>query len=645
MPGYRNLDDILTIEQTPLAAQPVPAHTLALLERGRDRNPAALALRFVFSGERPTESVDFTYAQLVQRCYQTANLLHELGVGPTDVVSYLLPNLPETHFTLWGGQAAGIVNPLNPLLEPAQLAEILNAAGTKVLVTLRAFPKTDIWQKVQAVAPLVPTLRTVVTVDLLDYLPLTQRLLVKALRLTQGKPSLPGIQVVDFAQASRRQRGNRLVSGRQIASTDVACYFHTGGTTGTPKIAPLTHYNVTSTTYASSQLLGGEAAPERLVFFCGLPLFHVNGVVVTGSVPWLLGHTVVLGSPAGYRGPGILDNFWQLVAHYRISLFSGVPTIFSRLLTLPVEGHDLTSLRYAICGAAPLPVELLRAFEERTKLRLVEGYGFTEGSCISVVGPLAGAPMPGSIGLRVPYQDVQIVILNELTGEFQRFAEPEESGVMVVRGSNIFHGYLQPEHNQGIWVDTGDGQGPYYNTGDLGRMDAQGGFYITGRKKELIIRGGHNIDPKVIEDALMAHPAVALAAAIGSPDAHAGELPVAYVTLAPGQEATEGELRAFAEANIPERAAWPKQVYTAAELPLTAIGKIFKPALAKQEISRVYHRHLAVVPELTVDSINVRDDKQRGLVAEISVSGAASDAAIAQALLGMAVPYDVQRMG
>jgi fatty-acyl-CoA synthase len=645
MPGYRNLDDILTIEQTPLAAQPVPPTTLALLERGRDRNPAALALRFVFSGERPTESVDFTYAQLVQRCYQTANLLHELGVGPTDVVSYLLPNLPETHFTLWGGQAASIVNPLNPLLEPAQIADILNAAGTKVLVTLRALPKTDIWQKVQAVAPLVPTLRTVIAVDLLHYLPLTQRLLLGGLRLVQPRLSLPGIKVVHFAEASQRQPSDRLVSGRQLAPTDVACYFHTGGTTGTPKIAPLTHYNITSTTFASSQLLGGEAAPERLVFFCGLPLFHVNGVVVTGSMPWLLGHTVVLGSPAGYRGPGILDNFWQLVAHYRLSLFSGVPTIFSKLLTLPVEEHDLSSLRYAICGAAPLPVELLRAFEQRTKLRLVEGYGFTEGSCISVVGPLAGAPMPGSIGLRVPYQDVRIVVLDEQTGAFQRFAEPEESGVMVVRGSNIFHGYLQPEHNRGIWVDTGDGQGPYYNTGDLGRVDAQGGFYITGRKKELIIRGGHNIDPKVIEDALAAHPAVALAAAIGSPDAHAGELPVAYVTLHPGQTVSEAELRTFAETHIPERAAWPKQVYTAAELPLTAIGKIFKPALAKQEISRVYGRQLAAVPGLTVDTISVRDDRQRGLVAEITVSGTASDEQVAQALLGMAVPYDVRRNG
>jgi fatty-acyl-CoA synthase len=646
MPGYRDLADILALEQTPLADRPVPPHTLALLERGAARNPQAQALRFVFTGERPTESVDYTYAELVQLCYQAANMLHELGVGPTDVVSYLLPNLPETHFTLWGGQAAGIVNPINPLLEPSAIADILNAAGTKVLVTLRAFPKTDIWQKAEAVAPLVPTLRTVVVVDMLSYLAPVQRLVVGALRLGQRQPSLPGVQVVDFAAALKRQPADRLVSSRRIAPADVACYFHTGGTTGTPKIAPLTHHNLTSVSYSAAYLLDDDheaAPPERLVFFCGLPLFHVNGVVVTGSVPWLLGHTVVLGSPAGYRGPGILDNFWQLVAHYRISLFSGVPTIFSRLLDLPVAGHDLSSLRYAICGAAPLPVNLIRAFEQRTKLRLVEGYGFTEGSCISMVGPLAGPPMPGSIGLRVPYQEVRVVVLDEQTGTYLRAAAPEESGTIVVRGANIFAGYLQPEHNKGIWVDTGDNLGPFYNTGDLGRQDAQGGFYITGRQKELIIRGGHNIDPKLIEEALAAHPAVALAAAIGRPDAHAGELPVAYVTLAAGQHTTEAELLAFAEANIPERAAVPKNVYIAAELPLTAIGKILKPTLVKQEISRVYTRELAAVPGLTVQAVTVRDYKQRGLVAEISVAGKVEEAVIAQALLGLAVPYEVRR--
>jgi len=259
-----------------------------------------------------------------------------------------------------------------------------------------------------------------------------------------------------------------------------------------------------------------------------------------------------------------------------------------------------------------------------------------------MVGPLAGAPMPGSIGLRVPYQEVRVVVLDE-QGAYLRDAAPDESGTLVVRGSNIFAGYLQPEHNRGIWVDTGDGRGPFYNTGDLGRQEAWGGFYITGRQKELIIRGGHNIDPKLIEEALAAHPAVALAAAIGRPDAHAGELPVAYVTLTAGQHATEAELLAFAEANIPERAAVPKNVYIAAELPLTAIGKILKPTLVKQEISRVYTCELAAVPGLKVQAVTVRDDKKQGLVAEILATGAVDEAAIAQALLGLAVPYEVRR--
>ncbi|WP_324670808.1 acyl-CoA synthetase [Hymenobacter sp. GOD-10R] len=640
MPGYQSLADIAAIEQTPLSARPIASDTFEMLRRGATLNPAAVALRFVFNGEKPTQSVDFSYAELLKRFYQAANVFHTLGVGATDVVSYVLPNLPETTFTLWGGQAAGIVNPINPLLEPNQIVEILNAAGTKVLVTLRSFPKTDIWQKVEAVAALVPSLETIVTVDMLPYLSLVQRLAVGAMRLGKGRPSLPGKRVVDFSQLLDQQPHDRLLSGRQIAPTDTACYFHTGGTTGTPKLAPLTHHNLTSITYSAAQLLGDSS--EKLVFFCGLPLFHVNGVVVTGSIPWSLGHTLVLGSPAGYRGPGILTNFWQLVEHYRLSLFSGVPTIFTRLLELPIGSRDVSSLRYAICGAAPMPVEVIREFERRTGLRVSEGYGFTEGSCISSVTPLGGEPVPGSIGLRVPYQEVKVVVLDEQTGKYQRDAAVNESGVLVVRGANIFQGYLQPEHNKGIWVDTGDGRGDFYNTGDLGRQDERGYFFITGRKKELIIRGGHNIDPKVIEEALAQHPAVALAAAIGSPDKDAGELPVAYVMLKTGQQATEAELLGFAEANIPERAAVPKHIYIATEFPLTAIGKILKPVLVKQEICRVYGQELAKLPDITVSSISVREDKKQGLVAEVKATGGTDVTnSVKQALGGYAVPCEV----
>ncbi|OGX88014.1 acyl-CoA synthetase [Hymenobacter glacialis] len=649
MPGYQSLADVLTLEQTPLSARPIAPDTFEMVARGAAANPAGLALRFVFNGEKPTQSVDFTYAELMARLHQTANALHGLGIGPTDVVSYLLPNLPETAFVFVAGQAAGIVNAVNPLLEPAQIADILNACGTKVLVTLRAFPKTDIWQKVEAVAALVPTLQTVVAVDLLPYLPTPQRLLVGALRLGQRRPALPGKRVVDFYDLLKNAPATRLDTGRTIAPDDAACYFHTGGTTGTPKVAALSHRNLTVITSDTELLMGSPAETGPLAFFCGLPLFHINGAVVTICAPWSMGHTLVLGSPQGYRGPGIIANFWELVAHYRIGLFSGVPTVFSRLLEVPIAGRDLSSLRYAICGAAPLSMGLIQEFERRTGLRIAEGYGTTECACTVTVTPFAGEYVAGSIGLRLPYQDVRVMVLDPQTGQYQREAAADESGTIVVRGENVFHGYLQPEHNKGIWVDNGDGAGRFYNTGDLGRCDARGYFYITGRQKELIIRGGHNIDPKVIEEALQLHPGVALAAAIGSPDPDAGELPVAYATRAPGHAAlTEAELLAFAAASIPERAAVPKRIYLADELPLTAIGKIFKPALHKQEISRVFGARLAAVPGLTVHSITVRDDPKRGLVADVAASGKNGldvAQAVHAALQGYTVPHEVRVVG
>ncbi|PJJ61018.1 acyl-CoA synthetase [Hymenobacter chitinivorans] len=641
MPGYQSLADLAAIEQTPLRERPSAPNTFAMVEQGAALNPGALALRFVLNGEQPTRSTDFTYAQVLDRLHQTANLLHELGVGATDVVSYLLPNLPETAFTFIGAQAAGIVNPINPLLEPAQIADILNACGTKVLVTLRAFPKTDIWQKVEALAALVPTLETVLTVDLRPYLPLPQRLAVGALRLAQATPQLPGRRVLDFGRELRRQPADRLTSGRTIASTDAACYFHTGGTTGTPKIAPLTHRNLTFITGLTEFMTGTAAETGPLVYFCGLPMFHINGAVVTICAPWSMGHTLVLGSPAGYRGPGIVANFWELVEHYRITLFSGVPTVFSRLLEVPTTGRDLSSLQYAICGAAPLSRELILEFERRTGLRIAEGYGSTECSCINTLTPFGGDGPAGSIGLRLPYQDVRIGVLDAQTGLYQRPAEPNESGTILIRGENVFRGYLQAGHNQGVFVDVGDGQAPFFNTGDLGRQDAHGYFYITGRQKELIIRGGHNIDPRLIEDALQQHPGVALAAAIGSPDPDAGELPVAYVTRVPGHAVTEAELLTFAAAHISERAAVPKRIYLADELPLTAIGKIFKPALLKQEIARVFTQRLTQAG-LQVQPILVRDDKQLGLVAEIDATGPTGTdvaPAVQQALKGYTVPY------
>jgi fatty-acyl-CoA synthase/long-chain acyl-CoA synthetase len=277
-----------------------------------------------------------------------------------------------------------------------------------------------------------------------------------------------------------------------------------------------------------------------------------------------------------------------------------------------------------------LPVELFRSFEAQTGLRILEGYGLTEGTCVSSLNPLDGESRIGSIGLRLPWQPMRAMIL-DAQGQFQRAAGVDEVGSICISGPNVFPGYLNPDHNQGNWFETVQADGSsrrWFNTGDLGRMDSEGYFWLTGRKKELIIRGGHNIDPKLIEEALAAHPAVAMCAAVGRPDAHAGELPVAYVQLQPGAQVSEEELLAFAGARIHEAAARPKAILIVDALPLTAVGKIFKPSLSLREIAAVV-RAEAASAGLVLSQLVVEQDAKRGLLASYQIAPAQTDAATA----------------
>jgi len=640
--GIATFTDLGAIEQTPLAARDLPPTTYAALERGANINLDKIALQYFLQGTDFKDAVFYTYRDLMGLINQTANMFHALGIGPQDVVSMILPNVPQAHFTIWGGEAAGIVNPINPLLEPAVMADIMNAAGTRVLVTLAPFVGTDLWQKAAAIADQVPTLETILQVDLASYLPFFKRQAVKLMRLPLRTPPMRA-RVLDFSRTAQRYPANALTNGRIIQPDDIAAYFHTGGTTGTPKLARQTHFNQVFDAWAAAQTLGVQASN---VMFCGLPLFHVNGVIVTGLIPWMHGAAVVLGTPQGYRGPGVIANFWQIVDHYKINFFSGVPTVYSALLDVPIGDSDVSSLEFAICGAAPMPVEVFRQFEERTGVRILEGYGLTEGACVSSVNPALGERRVGSIGFRLPYQEMQVVEL-DAQGGYARACDVDEIGVVIVRGPNVFKGYTEAAHNRAAWVDTGDGGEPWLNTGDLGRQDTDGYFWLTGRAKELIIRGGHNIDPRLIEDPLHAHPAVALAAAVGRPDAHAGELPVAYVQLKPGAAATAEELLDFARARIGERAAVPKAVHIVDALPQTTVGKIFKPQLVWREAEAVLIEALRGMASVAGCEVRVGAHSLHGMAADVRVTAvpgvdpAALEAAVRQTLGQYAIHYDL----
>ncbi|KXU86465.1 acyl-CoA synthetase [Paraburkholderia monticola] len=637
MKGVENVHDVLAIEMQGQLAD-LPSSTYEMICRGAAINPSAPALSFFAASNDYRNAECWTYSELVRDVTRTANMFARLGVQRDSVVAYVLPNLPETHLVIWGGEAAGIVCAINPLLESEAIGELLNASGASVLVTLAPFPGTDLWQKVQAVLHKVPCLQHLVLVNPANRMPGEKGLVGRVSKPGTGSnlhepggihgavPAHVGIH--DFSTDMARECGKALSSTRRIKIDDVSSFFCTGGTTGLPKIAILRHGNEVANARNAGQFFGESIGPGKTIF-CGLPLFHVNAVMVTGLLAFSRGAHVVLGTPQGYRGEGVVKRFWEMVEHFRINFFSGVPTLFGSLLDVPVGDHDISSLEYGLCGAAPLPVELLRAFQARTEIRILEGYGLTEGTCVSSVNPPLGERRVGSIGLRLPGQEMKAVVVDE-NGRYVRDCLVDEVGQLVISGPNVFAGYVRPEQNVGIWMEGGDG-GRWLNTGDLGRCDPDGYFWLTGRKKELIIRGGHNIDPAAIEEPLHRHPAVQIAAAVGRPDMHAGELPVAYVQLKPGTTATEAELAEFLRREINERAALPKGIRIVDAMPLTGVGKIFKPALKRRETADALESALA---EAGVEdaTVSLLDDPSRGISLHVELGDSAFEALATSAL-------------
>jgi fatty-acyl-CoA synthase len=598
-----SLADTMRIEQVPLAERPMAQSTFDLLRRAAAEHRDRPALVFVPKGTAGEPPFAYTYDQLLRRVTRAANLFHRLGVGPRDVVAYALPSLPQTHFVLWGAEAAGIACAINPLLESQHVVEILRAAGAKVLVTLGPGIGGELWDKMAKVVEQVPTLEAVLQVSLAQFLVPDHVSSAPAEGLHAGR------KVLDFDAECAREADDRPVSGRVIRPDDIASYFHTGGTTGTPKIARHTHANEVFMSWDLREFIGLQPGH---VFLCGLPLFHVNGAIGTGPGAWCSGATVLLAGIQGYRTPGLIAGFWRLVERYRVNYFSAVPTVYASLLEVPVAGADVSSLHYAICGAAPMPPEVFRRFEQLTGLKILEGYGLTEATCASCVNPPAGERRIGSVGIPMPYQKVKAAIVGA-DGKRVRDCEPEEIGVLLVSGPAVFPGYLREQDNAKLWAEAG-----WLNTGDLCRIDRDGYVWLTGRAKDLIIRGGHNIDPQMIEEVLATHPAVAMAAAVGQPDAYAGELPMAFVAARPGTSPTPDELLAYCRERIPERAAVPVRIVVLRALPTTAVGKTFKPELRWRAIEHVLS--VALAQQAIAATVTAGADERHGTLVRVHLA-------------------------
>ncbi|MEZ5799145.1 MAG: acyl-CoA synthetase [Paracoccaceae bacterium] len=621
MGEFATLADVQAIEaECPWAERDVARTMHDFLSRARAAHGDRPAVSYQLFSAPDAPARTLTWAALHTEVTRAANLFRSLGVGPKDVVAYVLPNTMETVVTLLAGAVAGIVNPINPLLEPEQISAILRETGAKVVVTLRPFPKTDLAQKVAEAVKFAPSVRTVLEVDLLTYLTGLKRLIVPLVR-----PKMPVSHhavVRSFHAEVARQPGDRLTFD-DPARDRVAAYFHTGGTTGMPKVAQHKISGMVYNGWLGQRLL---FQPDDVVM-CPLPLFHVFAAYPILMSMIASGAQVVFPTPQGYRGDGVFDNFWKLVERWKCTYMITVPTALAALMQRPVNA-DISSMRNAFSGSAPLPLELYNRFRKETGVEIVEGYGLTECTCLVSVNPPGGAKKLGSVGLPFPHTQVRILTSQGAIGF--RECGVDEVGEICISNPGVYEGstYTEADKNKELFAE-----GRFLRTGDLGRIDADGYLFITGRAKDLIIRGGHNIDPALIEEALMGHPAVAMVGAIGQPDAHAGELPCAYVETVKGAEVTVEELLAYAEKHIAERAALPKHVEILPELPKTAVGKVFKPDLRRMAITRVYDAALRKAG-VAAHVAEVVEDKKRGLVARLARDGGPEDAAAGEAAVG-----------
>ncbi|MFD3620582.1 class I adenylate-forming enzyme family protein [Streptomyces sp. NPDC058676] len=452
-----------------------------------------------------------TNSQLLSRVRMAARQLQDLGIGPGDVVALRLTNRVEIVILLFAAWRLGAtITPVNPSMTDVEVARQLQDSGARLLV-------------VEDGAAVVAHGVAVLAVG----------------ELYEGTVEPDQAPLLDPAT--------------------LALLIYTSGTTGVPKGVMLDHANIDAMVEMGRQALEVGPADRCLLI---LPLFHVNGIVVSVLLPLLVGASVVV---AGRFDP---RTFFDLVEQERPTFFSAVPTIYSILAALPDDVRpDTSSLRFGVCGAAPASADLLSRFEARYGFPLVEGYGLSEGTCGSTINPVNGPRRAGTVGLPFPGQEIRIV---DADGSE---VAPGLDGEVVVKGPNVMRGYLgRPDETAKVIVDG------WLHTGDVGHLDAEGYLTLVGRSKDMIIRGGENIYPKEIEDVLAGDSSVLEAAVIGVPDEKWGEVVVAYVQPRPGSNVDPSALKALCARSLTGYKR-PTAFFVVEAIPKNAVGKIDKASL------------------------------------------------------------------
>jgi fatty-acyl-CoA synthase len=528
------------------------------------------AIIYVCDGDVDRRPVQISFSELRESIDKTASLLRARGIGRGDVVAVLLPAVPAIYWSILGAMSAGIAFPVNWMLEPRHVLHLLREANAKAVIALGPTPGFTIWESLMSIAGDLPSGTSIWSVAGPDGEVLPDTDLDAQIA---NMPSQPG-------------------RSDERAGDDIAVYLHSGGTTGLPKIVRISHRNAS---YRHWTLQLAYKAVIGEVVFHDSPMFHSGGLMGRCIPPLASGASILIPSVMGARDRRFIANYWRFVEKYRVTRLSGVPTTLAVLAKSPPQNEDLSSLKpYFVTGSTAMPIAVRKRFQQISGVRVLNSYGMTENTASVAIDPRNGETKEGASGIRLPY--TQIRAMSWRPGNPARPCGPDEIGMLQIKGPGVTPGYVNPEHDRDARTEDG-----WLITGDLGRIDSDGYVFVTGRAKDVIIRGGHNIDPALIEEPLLQSADVLHAAAVGKPDSHAGELPIAYVQLAPGSRVTSTDLIEYLTGRIAERAAIPKELIVVDKLPLTDIGKPDKVALRREIAERTFRSTLAEATGLSCD--------------------------------------------
>ena len=580
----------------------VPARNLyQLFESTGQLHPNRPAVTVLATGVPGESGVSLTHRELLGAISRSANLFRSQGIMPDGgTVAILSPILPQIPAALLGAQVAGVASSINYLLSESAIADLLQAVNAAVLVVPSEQGDPAIWKKANDVIERVGSLQKILVV---------------------GKSARSSNKFVSFDEAISAQ-SDKLDFDPGSDRSAVCALFHTGGTTGKPKLVRLTHGNQIHAAWSFAQVHGLD---DSDVAINGFPLFHVGGTITAGLSVLAAGGHVIIPSPYSLRSTEVVQNYWRIVERFRATIVSGVPTSIAALAEVPIGHRDISSVRMALTGGAVLPKAVGDRFQMRTGIRLFETYGMTETAAAIAFNPGRGEPLQGSVGFRAPFAKTKIVALSR--SDNQTECQPLTSGSVLVQGPQVFPGYVDPRHNQGVLTDD-----QWLITGDIGYLTQDQRLVLTGREKDLIVRSGHNIDPAAIEDVANEFPGVQMSSAVGMPDAYAGEVPILFVVSSPEQTIDLAQLQEHIERNINEPPAKPKRVVLLDALPVTAVGKIFKPALRDLAVKEKVRAEVDRIFGATMNA-EILVEKDERLNTRVRISVGSDDAARLQELV------------